>query len=128
MFLLIGAIIVVAAVGIIAGINDGEQNRPRPSASPRQAAGGALPAGNTPRPQPPGPTPPGKVWSPEHGHWHDANPAGASPIQVQSSQAPINVPAQPQLQPTTPQPQPPGAPPPGKVWSPEHGHWHDAPK
>jgi hypothetical protein len=22
---------------------------------------------------------------------------------------------------------PPGPPPPGKVWSPEHGHWHDAP-
>lgn len=21
---------------------------------------------------PPGPAPPGKVWSPEHGHWHDA--------------------------------------------------------
>lgn len=20
----------------------------------------------------PGPAPPGKVWSPEHGHWHDA--------------------------------------------------------
>jgi hypothetical protein len=20
---------------------------------------------------PPGPAPPGKVWSPEHGHWHD---------------------------------------------------------
>jgi hypothetical protein len=25
------------------------------------------------------------------------------------------------------QPQPPGPPPPGKVWSAEHGHWHDAP-
>ena len=23
--------------------------------------------------------------------------------------------------------QPPGEPPPGKVWSEEHGHWHDAP-
>jgi hypothetical protein len=23
------------------------------------------------------------------------------------------------------QPQPQGAAPPGKVWSPEHGHWHD---
>ena len=22
--------------------------------------------------EPPGPAPPGKVWSPEHGHWHDA--------------------------------------------------------
>lgn len=24
--------------------------------------------------------------------------------------------------------QPPGAAPPGKVWSPEHGHYHDAPQ
>jgi hypothetical protein len=22
----------------------------------------------------PGPAPPGKVWSTEHGHWHDATP------------------------------------------------------
>lgn len=22
--------------------------------------------------RPPGPAPPGRVWSPEHGHWHDA--------------------------------------------------------
>ncbi len=27
----------------------------------------------------------------------------------------------------TPAPQPPGEAPPGKVWSVEHGHWHDAP-
>lgn len=39
--------------------------------------------------------PPGKVWSSEHGHWHDA-------------------------------PGPPREAPPGKVWSEEHGHWHDA--
>jgi hypothetical protein len=50
-------------------------------------------------PRPPGPTPPGKSWSEAHGHWHDA----ASPGQ-----------------------QPPGPAPPGKVWSAEHGHWHDA--
>lgn len=66
-------------------------------------------------PQPPGPAPEGKVWSPEHGHWHDA-PAGATPS-VQGS-------AQSQMQPA---PQPPGPAPEGKVWSEEHGHWHDAP-
>jgi hypothetical protein len=43
--------------------------------------------------------PPGKVWSEEHGHWHDT-PVGT--------------------------PQPIGTPPPGKVWSEEHSHWHDA--
>jgi len=58
----------------------------------------------------PGSPPPGKVWSAEHGHWHDVNPSR------QSSQ-PVDQPGAPQ---------PPGAPPPGKVWSTEHGHWHDA--
>ncbi len=56
--------------------------------------------------RPPGPAPPGKVWSPEHGHWHDARPAPATPGQALV-------------------PRPPGPAPPGKVWSPEHGHWHD---
>jgi hypothetical protein len=50
----------------------------------------------TPRPE--GPAPPGKEWSEAHGHWHDI--AGVSP---------------------------PGPAPPGKVWSEEHGHWHDDP-
>ena len=58
----------------------------------------------------PGNTPPGKVWSPEHGHWHDA-PAMSTPIVPQSSTGPTS--------------EPPGPAPPGKVWSPEHGHWHD---
>lgn len=35
--------------------------------------------------------------------------------------------APPQQQQFTPAPQPPGLAPPGKVWSVEHGHWHDAP-
>ncbi len=50
----------------------------------------------------------GRVWSAEHGHWHDA-PGGDS--------------ARPAGEPI---PQPPGPAPSGKVWSPEHGHWHDA--
>jgi len=74
------------------------------------------------RPQP-GPAPAGKVWSAEHGHWHDAAPGGAQPVQAQAQQRPV-----PQTPPATPGPQPPGPVPPGKVWSTEHGHWHDAPK
>jgi len=49
--------------------------------------------------QPLGDPPPGKVWSLEHGHWHDA----AVDVALQPS----------------------GDPPPGKIWSDEHGHWHD---
>lgn len=48
---------------------------------------------------------PGRVWSSEHGHWHDVGggrPAGPVPA-----------------------PGPPGPAPPDKVWSYEHGHWHD---
>jgi len=60
-------------------------------------------------PQPDGPPPAGKVWSAEHGHWHDAAATNANGEQI-----------------FTPKPQPPGLPPPGKVWSYEHGHWHDS--
>ena len=75
--------------------------------------------------QQPGPAPPGKVWSAEHGHWHDI-PAGA---QAGQQRVPVNMPATTQTAPAyTPGPQPAGTPPPGKVWSVEHGHWHDAPK
>ena len=49
--------------------------------------------------RPPGPAPEGHVWSEEHGHWHEAGGGQALP---------------------------PGDAPPGKVWSEEHGHWHDA--
>ena len=50
---------------------------------------------------------PGRVWSPEHGHWHNVGGAG-----TRSAARSV--------------PRPPGAAPPGKMWSPDHGHWHDA--
>lgn len=73
--------------------------------------------GPTLTPQPPGPVPEGKVWSPEHGHWHDAA-TGPQVVTMNSS---------PTAQNFVPAPQPPGPVPEGKVWSTEHGHWHDAP-
>lgn len=60
--------------------------------------------GGPPFPAPSGVAPPGKVWSPEHGHYHDA-PFTTGPVQV-------------------PLPQPTGAPRPGQVWSEEHQHYH----
>ncbi|MDP6033992.1 MAG: SEC-C metal-binding domain-containing protein [Candidatus Marinimicrobia bacterium] len=58
--------------------------------------------------------PPGKVWSEEHGHYHDINtqptPIPPMPSDVQRS---LNM------------PQPDGPAPEGKIWSREHGHWHD---
>jgi hypothetical protein len=55
-----------------------------------------------PAPQPPGEAPPGKVWSVEHGHWHDAPVAQANPV-VQAT-APV-VQATPVV-PTAPAPAP----------------------
>jgi hypothetical protein len=52
---------------------------------------------------------PARVWSPEHGHWHEAAGGG------RAGSVPV------------PAPQPPGPATPGKVWSAEHGHWHDIP-
>ena len=105
LFVMIGAI---AAVAVFASFRREEKSAPLPAPVARA----------TPKAQPPGPAPAGKVWSVEHGHWHDAAPksGNASPIQM-SPGASI---------PRTPKPQPPGPVPAGKVWSPEHGHWHDA--
>ena len=51
------------------------------------------------------------------------SPAAGATSQVQT----LAVPTMPSQQQYTPGPQPPGEAPPGKVWSAEHGHWHDAP-
>lgn len=57
------------------------------------------------------PAPPGKVWSQEHGHWHDT--PSITPL-VPSGQSILDLDSQPV-----------GDAPPGKVWSPEHNHWHN---
>ena len=123
LIILLAVIGVIAAIGAVASIVSGGKR----SATPARSAAG-LPA--TPgRPQP-GPAPPGQVWSTEHGHWHDAR-TGQQPGQAPARQTvPLNIPAQTNTaqQQFTPGPQPPGPVPPGKVWSTEHGHWHDAPK
>lgn len=72
-------------------------------------------AGGTP--PPPGEAPPGKVWSPEHGHYHDVS-TQTTETTVGSTTTPV---------PANLTPEPPGPPPEGKVWSAEHGHYHDAP-
>ena len=104
------------------------------STLPSQTSSSAVPTtglGNTP--QPPGPVPAGKVWSPEHGHWHDvpgANGLSSSTPLVPNSTSPKFdiLPGQEGVQAQTKiTPQPPGPAPAGKTWSAEHGHWHDVP-
>jgi hypothetical protein len=54
--------------------------------------------------------------------------APAAPLPGGAPQAqPLTVPTMPPQQQFKPAPQPPGEVPPGKIWSAEHGHWHDAP-
>lgn len=113
---LIAVFVVLAAVAAFAFVPRGEDKSDStaslPAAAPRPAA--------KPGPQP-GPAPPGKVWSAEHGHWHDIGATTpVNPIEIkQTSGAPLT----PTVSGNTPQPA--GPVPPGKVWSTEHGHWHD---
>ena len=95
------------------------------STTPTSGPRGNVQAPGQSIPQPEGEAPQGKVWSAEHGHWHDA-PEGITaeqdPAQAASEAAPsVETP----VQQTGGIPQPEGPVPAGKVWSPEHGHWHD---
>ncbi len=92
--LLLGVAAIVAIV-----VLDGKERMPSPASNP------VTPQNRVPATQP-GVAPPGKVWSAEHGHWHDAPKENT--------------------QPAAPSTQPPGPAPAGKVWSTEHGHWHDS--
>ncbi len=132
---LLAAIGLVAAIGVIGALRNGDGSTSSSTGANVPAPSAVNPM-NPGRPQPPGPTPPGKVWDVAHGHWHDAAPAGASPIQITPGAAPGTTPLR--ITPgdataSTPEkplnaPQPDGPAPPGKVWSREHGHWHEAPK
>ena len=113
----------IAALVIVAVIMmDGNSPAPRQSVPAGSATSNAInnaannaASGGTPQP---GPAPEGKVWSPEHSHWHDA-PG------VQTTINPAAQPAGQTAKPLTPQPD--GPAPEGKVWSAEHGHWHNDP-
>ena len=61
--------------------------------------------------KPEGDTPPGKVWSAEHGHWHDSKDHHNS-FKINTKENGDELQNQVEA-------------PPGKVWSAEHGHWHD---
>lgn len=102
------------------------------SSLPSQTQSSSQPISGVPNTsQPPGPAPAGKVWSTEHGHWHDApttNIISSSTSTTPNSSSPVFdiLPGQEATQSQfKPSPQPPGPVPPGKVWSAEHGHWHN---
>ena len=112
------------AAGIVIG-SAGTHYLSKPALAPTQpaasAVGGMPPVALTPPmgtaspqnryipgPQPPGEVPPGKIWSYEHGHWHDAPPASVTPAPEASPTSPpaAAVPPPPTL--LTPPPTAPG--------------------
>lgn len=100
---------------------------PKIEFAPQTGAGSVLPGTPPPAltptaftPQPPGEAPPGKVWSPEHGHWHDQVTETTTMGALTGAANPA---AAPGPAPFTPQPA--GPVPEGKEWSAAHGHWHD---
>lgn len=126
-FGVLGIVAVIAAAVVFSKNNSATSIQQQPLAPSSRQSAGTLPGSNsTPKtgytPQPPGPAPAGKVWSPEHGHWHDipGTTPTSTPLTTTSNVAPS-------VQSKQLTPQPPGPVPEGKVWSPEHGHWHDAP-
>ena len=121
------AVVGIAVVATVAMQLGEAQPTPQPT-----SYGAMPPIGNTPVsapmspvPPPPGAAPAGKVWSPEHGHYHDAPGAGASAPLVTTSN-PVAVDSS-SISPSPVAAQPEGPAPEGKVWSAEHGHYHDAP-
>lgn len=158
-----GTLLVIAPLALLAGLGvyaslKGKDEQPRraaaaatlpapaapvasqPAAPPGEAAGeGAAPAGQLAA-RPPGPAPAGKVWSDEHGHWHDTAPSqpavqvemadgpGSGAVRTTGSDIRIDANALPRVpEGAGKHPRPPGPAPEGKVWSTDHGHWHDAP-
>ena len=115
--LIVGGLLLAGAMFVSKDSNQ-QQAAPSVPADPN-AAGSTQPAPVPGSPQAPGPAPAGKVWSTEHGHWHDTPGAQAAPGAAIQPGAP-----QPGSLPPG-SPQPPGPAPAGKVWSTEHGHWHD---
>ncbi len=59
-FILVGILVALTGVGIVGYITGSQKSA--------ETQG----QGYTPAPPPKGEAPPGKVWSYEHGHWHDA--------------------------------------------------------
>jgi hypothetical protein len=128
---IVTAVVAAGAISLFASLRGGSNDRTTSQTRVAPLAPAASTAPATANTAPPsGDPPPGKVWSTEHGHWHDV--ADASQIQLSTDKIPItagDLGANPQTDPnaTPGASQPPGPAPAGKVWSVEHGHWHDAP-
>ena len=104
------AIVIIAAISINTGDSNSNQNSP---VSSNSSINNKPTSSNS---KPSGATPPGKVWSDEHGHWHD-EPGSKSlaPKKLNKTEGTkITIP-----------PMDKDNPPDGKIWNEQHGHFHD---
>jgi len=114
-------LVVIGLVVAVSAVVNKNKNAPAPFVAAPASSPASPSAPGELQPQPPGPAPEGKVWSSEHGHWHDAVAGESASTQL----TPGNI--VPPAQAYTPAPQPDGPVPEGKEWSVEHGHWHNIP-
>lgn len=110
-YIALTAVIALVSIVLLLQRTDSANSSPSPVGFNAAAGSGLL------TPQPSGEVPAGKIWSPEHGHWHNVNGSGTS------TSSNTLTPSGPGVNSI---PQPPGEAPAGQVWSAEHGHWHDA--
>ena len=109
-YTIIGIIAVVILVIIF--INSDSSNQTVPvTTSPLLNQGSTS---NTSKPS--GPAPPGKVWSQEHGHWHDAPVSKSLTPKLLGKEGVNKITVPPIDKNNSPD---------GKVWDEEHGHFHD---
>lgn len=121
LIVLIAVIALVIVVGFAPSAIQKIAGEKTPTPVAAAAAASTMPVAIPGSPQPAGQAPAGKVWSVEHGHWHDAVPAANSAIQIQAEDLPSGLVATPGTRPDR------GTPPePDATWSEEHGHWHKA--
>lgn len=76
------------AVAVLLIVLAMQMKGPAGGVAPVAGTSTSVPVGGAPTPQPPGEAPPGKVWSPEHGHWHDVPATGTMPVPVGTPPAP----------------------------------------
>ena len=108
------AMVVVAGLVIASVFAGSDEEKPFPA---RSAAPATTNAAATPQSQPAGAAPEGKVWSTEHGHWHDA-PAVKIESSLQTGGENLTASVDTKL-PVD------GEERGGLVWNAAHNHWHE---
>lgn len=118
-------VLAAGATGLVSALRRGAPAATNNAAAPPSPVAPTEGSGQ-PLSQPPSPAPPGKVWSAEHGHWHNvAAPASSAPVRIETPNPAIKIETSNPPEGSDHFSLTPGqAPRPGMIWSAAHGHWH----